>query len=236
MRSPGCLEGVIQTRLMKTRFTIVLFTLVALATSHTFAQDQEAETDGYQIRTLFKSGHKASGGFGALENKFTKINGKYANLAGIYGGWYINHKFLLGVAGAAVTNNLPVPEHLSAIPGEEMSYEYGQFGLMTEYTFWSHRAIHFSVGVMNGSGFTVQYVRNDHDEPYWDHEYNNYPKETNFFFVSEPSARIEFNLFKWMRFTPGVSYRFAYGSDAEGLSDDAISGMSYNLTLKFGRF
>jgi hypothetical protein len=129
-----------------------------------------------------------------------------------------------------------VPEHLSSIAGEEMSYMYGQFGLMTEYTFWSNRAIHFSLGVMNGSGFTVQYVRNDHDEPYWDHDYNDSPKDTNFFFVTEPTARIEFNIFKWMRFTPGISYRLAYGSDAEGLSDDAISGVSYNATLKFGKF
>lgn len=220
---------------MKTKLTILILALVALATSHSFAQDYD--TDSYQIKTLFKTGHKASGGFGAIENKFTKINGEYANMAGIYGGWYINHRFLLGVAGAAVTNNLPVPAEFSAVPGVNMSYEYGQFGLMTEYTVWSHRAIHFSFGVMNGAGFTVQYQRHDFDDDFnWDNDRDDDPKETNFFFVTEPSVRLEMNILKWMRFAPGVSYRYAYGSDAEGLSDSDISGMSYNVTLKFGKF
>lgn len=220
---------------MKTQFTTIILTVLAFATSHSFAQ--EYESDSYQIRTLFKTGHKANGGFGAIENKFTKINGEYANMAGIYGGWYINHRFLLGVAGAAVTNNIPVPEEFSTVPGVPMSYQYGQFGLMTEYTLWSHRAIHFSFGVMNGAGFTVQYQRHDYNDDWeWDNPDDNYPKDTNFFFVTEPGVRLEMNILKWMRFTPGVSYRYAYGSDAEGLSDDDISGISYNLTLKFGKF
>lgn len=89
---------------------------------------------------------------------------------------------------------------------------------------------------MNGAGFTVQYIRNDPDDQYWNYEPDNYPRETNFFFVSEPGVRIEMNIFKWMRFTPGISYRYAYGSNAEGMTDDDISGVSYNATLKFGKF
>lgn len=214
---------------------LITLALVALAASHSFAQ--EYETNRYHIRTLIKTGHKANGGFAALENKFTEINGHYANMAGIYGGWFINHRFLLGVAGAAVTNNIPVPEEFSTVAGVPMSYEYGQFGLMTEYTLWSHRAIHFSFGVMNGAGFTVQYQRHDYKDDWrWDHDNDSYPKNANFFFVSEPGVRLEMNILKWLRFTPGVSYRYAYGSDAEGLSDDDINGISYNLTLKFGKF
>lgn len=220
---------------IRKHFTHALIGLLLLASLPSIAQDYIS--DGYHIRTLFKTGHKASGGFAALENKFTKINGEYANMAGIYGGWYINHRFLLGVAGAAVTNNIPVPEEFSVAPGVPMSYEYGQFGLMTEYTLWSHRAVHFSIGVMNGAGFTVQYLRHDlNDDFYWNHDHDDYPKDANFFFVSEPSVRLEMNILKWLRFTPGVSYRYAYGSTAEGLSDDDISGVSYNLTLKFGKF
>jgi hypothetical protein len=219
----------------KLRFTLSMLALAVLLTIPAIGQDYEYNS--YQIRTIFKPGHKASGGFGALENKFTKINGEYANLAGIYGGWYINHRFLLGVAGAALTNNIRVPEEYSVAPGVPMSYQYGQFGLMTEYTLWSHRAVHFSIGVMNGAGFTVQYLRHDFNDDFdWNYDNDDYPKDTNFFFVSEPSVRLEMNIFKWMRFTPGVSYRYAYSSDAEGLSDDDINGISYNLTLKFGKF
>lgn len=190
----------------------------------------------YEIKTLIKGGGpRGSGGYGAVSNKFTKINGDYANLVEIYGGWYINHKFLLGVGAAAATNNIPVPAQFSSIPGYNMSYEYAQVGLMTEYTLWSDRAIHLSFHMLNGAGFTVQYMRNDWDDDYWE-DFDDYPHDSNWFFVTEPGIRVEMNLLKWLRFSPGVSYRAAFNSKAEGLADADISGMSFNATLKFGKF
>jgi hypothetical protein len=47
---------------------------------------------------------------------------------------------------------------------------------------------------------------------------------------------VEFNVFKWMRFSPGVSYRAAFGSNGMGLGDNALSNISYNVSMKFGRF
>lgn len=215
---------------MSIRFKLLILFILMFSVSLCFGQDQE-----YQISTLFKGGHHASGGYGALTNKFTKINGEYANMAQIYGGWYINHRFLLGVSGAAVTNNIPVaPEH-STVPGVDMSYQYGQFGLMTEYTLWSEKAIHLSFRVMNGAGFTVQYMRKDWDDDNWD-QFEDYPHDTNWFFVTEPGLSLEINVFRWMRFSPGISYRAAFGSEAQGLSDDDLSGASLDLTLKFGKF
>lgn len=215
---------------MSIRFKLLILFILMFSVSLCFGQDQE-----YHISTLFKGGHHASGGYGALTNKFTKINGEYANIAQLYGGWYINHRFLLGVSGAAVTNNIPVaPEH-STVPGVDMSYQYGQFGLMTEYTLWSEKAIHLSFRVMNGAGFTVQYMRKDWDDDDWD-QFEEYPHDTNWFFVTEPGVSLEINVFRWMRFSPGVSYRAAFGSEAQGLSDDDLSGASLDLTLKFGKF
>ena len=218
---------------MKTRFTIIAV-LSLLKIGIALGQDDAPQND-YQIKTIFRSGHHASGGYGAIGNKFTTINGEFANLAEVYGGWYINHKFLFGIGAAAVTNNIPVPEENSTMPGTSMSYEYGQAGLMMEYTLWSHRAIHLSFQLFNGGAFTVQYMRYrwDNDE-FW-----NYPNEhhdTNFFFVTEPGVKVEMNIFRWMRFCPGVSYRAAVGSNAFGLTDSKLSGTTMNLTLKFGKF
>jgi hypothetical protein len=215
---------------MDIRFKLFLVPVMVLAFNFAYAQD-------YQIKTLFNgTGHRGSGGYGALSNKFTTIKGEYANMAEVYGGWYINHRFLLGLGAAAVTNNIPVAPEFSAIPGVEMSYQYGQVGLMTEYTLWSHRAIHLSFQLMNGAGFTVQYMRSPwQDESYWD-DYEHYPHDSNWFFVTEPGVKIEMNIFRWLRFSPGVSYRAAFGSEAVGLSDADISGTSVNLTLKFGKF
>jgi len=216
---------------MNIRFKLLLLFVLLFSVSLCFGQD-------YQIKTLFNgNGYRATTGYGALGNKFTTIRGEFANMAEIYGGVYINHKFLIGVSGAAVTNDIEVPEEYSTMPGVKMSYQYGQFGLMTEYTLWSNRAIHLSFHVMNGAGFTVQYQRSPSwdNDGYWE-DYEQTSHDTNWFFVTEPGVKIEMNVFKWMRFSPGISYRAAYGSEGLGLTDDDLSGISTNLTLKFGKF
>jgi hypothetical protein len=225
---------------MKIIITFSWSLVLLLISLSSFSQEQEQPEqikDQYQIKTIFRnSGHKASGGYGALSNKFTTINGEFANLVEVYGGWYINHRFLLGISGAALTNNIRVPDAYSTMPGVNMSYEYGQCGLMTEYTIGSSKAIHLSFQLFNGAGFTVQYERPKlDDDNSWDKE-DNYPHDSNWFFVTEPGIKVEVNVFRWMRFSPGVSYRAAFGSDALGLSDSKLSGASANLTLKFGKF
>ena len=215
---------------MNTGIKLSLITFFSILFFNVNAQD-------YQIKTVFSSSpYHASGGYGALGNKFTYIRGQYTNMAEIYGGWYINHRFLLGIEAAATTNDVEVPQEFSTVADQRMSYEFGQFGLMTEYTLWSNRAIHLSFHVMNGAGFTVQYKRDKIDnEDYWDND-THYPKDQNWFFVTEPGVKVEMNLFRWMRLSPGVSYRATFGSNGLGVSDSNLSDISYNVTLKFGKF
>ncbi len=213
---------------MKTKskvLALIAFFLISLTAS--------AQNDPYQIETVFKGG-KGSGGFGAITNKFTYINGQFANLAGVYGGWYVNHKFLLGIGGAGLTNDIPVPLEYSARPLQNMSYGYGQFGLMTEYVFASNKTIHVAFSLFSGPGFTLQYERHGWEDN--NHDYEDFAENDDWFFVAEPGVQVEVNLLKWMRFCPGISYRAAFGSDAPGLSDSALSDISYNATLKFGKF
>jgi hypothetical protein len=216
---------------MNIRFKLLILLMLMFGVSLCFGQD-------YEISTLFKgSKHRASGGYGAITNKFTELNGQYANMVEIYGGWYINHRFLLGIGGAAVTNNIQVPYQYSTMPETDMSYAYAQFGLVTEYTLWSHRAVHLTFHVMNGPGVTAQYLREHwHEDEWHEDEDVDYPHDTNWFFVSEPGVKVEMNIFRWMRISPGVSYRAAFGSSAKGLSDTRLSGTSLNVTMKFGKF
>jgi hypothetical protein len=189
-----------------------------------------------EIRTLIGSrATRTSGGYGALTNKFTRIGDQYTNMAGVYGGWYINHKFTLGVYGAAVTNNLEVPDQYSAIPGEKMSYEYGQCGLLTEYVIGSNRVVHVGVQLFSGAGFTTQYIRYEHHNSDYDFDEDSV-HDTNWFVVAEPGINVEVNVFKWMRICPGISYRGAFGSEGKGLEDEDINGTSFNISLKFGKF
>lgn len=185
------------------------------------------------IKTIFKSNPRSSGGYGAITNKFTRIRGDFANMTGLYGGWFINQRLMIGAGAAAVTSNIPVPLEYSTDPTRNRSYEYGQVGLMTEYVVGSNKPIHFVFQLFSGAGFTLQYDRHNRHNNNLD---DDSVSDEHWFFVTEPGVQVEMNLFKWMRFSPGVSYRASFGSDAEGLKDKDIRGVSYNVTLKFGKF
>jgi hypothetical protein len=115
-----------------------------------------------------------------------------------------------------------------------MSYEYGQVGLVTEYVLGSNKTFHVAFNLFSGAGFTVQYERYGWNND--DFDFDQQDIDENWFFVAEPGVQLEINLLKWMRFSPGISYRAAFGSDAAGLSDNALSDITYSATLKFGKF
>jgi hypothetical protein len=191
----------------------------------------EAMAQSEKVKTIFKNDIRRSGGYGAATNSFTTIRGKYANIAGLYGGWFINQKVMLGLAMSATTNNLRVPASLAVDPDNNQTWQYGQFGLMTEYVLGSNKPVHLVFQLMSGAGFTLQYPRyNLHDRDY-DHVH-----DENWFVVAEPGVQLEMNLFKWMRLSPGVSYRATFGSDGIGMKDKDLRAVSYNVTMKFGRF
>jgi hypothetical protein len=203
---------------------ILVLTPLILLVSIVYSNAQE-------IQTLFKPGK--SGGYGAISNKFTTIGGNFANIVEGYGGWFINNRLLIGIGGAGLTNDVPVSPQFSNDPSVDMSYAYGQFGAVNEYVLWSDKVVHGVFHVFAGAGFTGQYERFGWDSG---HDIDGSNIDEQFFFVLEPGVQIELNLMKWLRFSPGVTYRAAFGSDTPGLSDSDLSAVSYNLTLKFGKF
>ena len=211
--------------------SLSLFVFVFLCGS--LAAQNVPSTDSNQVQSLFQTRSGECGGYGAITNKFTYIDGHYANMVGVYGGFYVNRSLLIGLSGAALTNDLKVPLEHRAEPLENLSYMYGQVGMMTEYVVASNKAVHVAFNVFTGAGFTFQYERDNwhdnHDD--WDGG-----RDEDWFFVVEPGVQFEVNLFKWMRFSPGISYRTAVNSSGLGLSDSKLSDISYNVTLKFGKF
>jgi hypothetical protein len=209
---------------MKKLSTLSILLLLTVC-STSFAQE---------IQTIFRTPH-ATGGYGVLTNKFTTIRGEFANVSGIYGGFFINHRFMIGLEVAGLTNDIRVPEEYSVRPGTTMSYGYAQAGLITEYVVGSNKAVHVVFNAFAGPGFTFQYRRHHSDE--FDHDDNDENEyDENCFFVAEPGVQVELNIFRWMRFSPGISYRFVSGSDARGLTDSDLQNVSYSVSLKFGKF
>jgi hypothetical protein len=218
---------------MKNQLKAISLIVFVLASTVLVAQDDRANNND-QIQSLFNTQRGTIGGYGALTNKFTYIDGRYANMVGVYGGVYVNHSFLLGISASALTNDLKVPFEYRQEPLENLSYMYGQVGMMSEYVVASNKAVHVAFNLFTGGGFTFQYERDDwHDDHELDWDGN---RDEDWFFVAEPGVQLEINVFKWMRFSPGISYRAVFNSNARGLSDNKLSDISYNATLKFGKF
>ena len=217
---------------MKNNLTAISLIVFVLASTSLAAQNDPVSHDS-EVQSLFRTHGQNCGGYGALTNKFTYIDGHFANMVGVYGGWYVNHSFLLGISASALTNDLKVPLEYREDAFENLSYMYGQVGMMTEYVVASNKAVHVAFNLFTGAGFTFQYEREDwHD----DHDDWEGGRDEDWFFVAEPGVQLEINLFKWMRFSPGISYRAAFNSNARGLGDSKLSDISYNATLKFGKF
>lgn len=208
------------------KLLILAFLPLLLFNTNTYSQE---------IQTLFRTS-APSGGYAGISNKFTTIRGEYANLAEVYGGWFIKRRLLLGIGAAASTNRIEVPAEFSTAPWNRMSWQYGQFGLMTEYVLGSNRVVHLNFTLFSGAGFTLQYERDNFDDFNYDVDFDRYEHDENFFYVMEPGAQVEVNIFRWLRLSPGVSYRKTFGSDGIGMSDEDLSNWSYNITLKVGKF
>ena len=93
------------SQLVALKACTVLFVLLFAASAK--GQDIEDGGDEYQINTLFSPGRISTGGYGAITNKFTFIDGHFANLAGVYGGVYLNHSLFVGASAAVSATDGP---------------------------------------------------------------------------------------------------------------------------------
>ncbi len=126
-----------------------------------------------------------NGFFVAPDVKFSSVDGEFANFTGLYGGWLINHRFLIGVGGYGRTNDL-----------DRMTMGYG--GAVFEYFFNPSRLVNYSVRGLIGAGHAT---------------FNGSGLDGNFF-AAEPEARVQLNLSKSLRLGFGAGYRFTEGAGA----------------------
>jgi len=218
---------------------ILSFILLALFLQAGFAQETE---DG--MKTLF-SGKKMkfSGGFINPELKGTIINpgdGKdgYGFLMGGRLGFIFNEKYSIGLGGYGLVTEHTTPNGTDILdpnydPDAKIGFGYG--GLIFEYTLFGNKMIHFTIPVLVGGGVASLYkdVVIDEEEWTWD-DFTNY--ENSGFFVVEPGVNIEVNVTKFMRFDLGASYRLVQFVEMDNLTNDDLSNIAVNASLKFGIF
>ena len=176
-----------------------------------------------QEKTLL-DGKLNNGGYGAFFTKIGVINGNTGVFMGGQGSWVINHKLAIGGKGYALIS----PFDVAGL--ENIKMEFGCWGGLLEYIIASDNLLHLNINAMIGAGgvrYSVKDYRYDHSEI----DYNE-----DAMFVVEPGIDAELNIHKNFRIGLGVYYRFVSGVDYADLTNSDLSGLSGQITLKFGAF
>jgi hypothetical protein len=194
-----------------------------------------AQDEQQQISTLFggKDGHIDHGGWAGLNFGYTQIKGNDTYIMGARGGWLINHRFTIGIAGNGFISD---HEYLMYAPKvEEVNLAGGYGGLFLEATIFPFSPVHITIPVIIGAGgvaYTTTYWRDDN----WDDYHNNYTLDSDAFFVLEPGIELELNLIRFLRFAVGGSYRYTSDISMIESSSNMLRGFNGHFSLKFGWF
>ncbi|MGE5363953.1 MAG: hypothetical protein ACM3SM_07470 [Bacteroidota bacterium] len=212
---------------MKNLFGKNLVVLFLLLSSAVLAQQDE---------TLI-NGKIESGGYGGPVVKFSQINNEFAVLVGGYGGWLIDHQFMIGGGGFGMASNIKADPSVQQAygRGRTLNLEFGYGGLMLEYISNSRALVHYSVSALIGAGGAVYHERSsydDNEEILADDDH----LPSDGFFVFEPTVNAEMNVTSFFRIAAGASYRYVSGLQLTGLKASDLSSPSVNLTFKFGKF
>jgi hypothetical protein len=179
-------------------------------------------------------GKLVHGGYGAPVVKFTHINGKFAALAGGQGQWIINHTLALGGGCYGLASEQDYASghdpSMPQYPGFHTTFSYG--GAIISYIGESDQMLHPTFDLLIGGGSVDLIDRNAWDE-HRDYAYSSYHDGV---FVLEPSINAELNIVRFMRADVGVSFRLVSGVSRFGYDNSDFSGVSGNVTLKFGKF
>ncbi len=207
--------------------------LVAAAMSIT----SSAQDYGDQhIETLFDNdGPVAHGGYGALTLKYGKILDQDAWFTGIRGGWLIDHRFTLGIAGAGLVSRVVNDDWLPEDPSPDLEARLltGYGGLLLEPIIFYRAPFHISAPVVFGAGGATYGLQ---DGSFWSDPDINFEDDAVAFFVFEPGLEIEINALRFMRINVGASYFYTSDVRLPEVETDFMRGFRGTFTLKFGAF
>ncbi|MFZ1331944.1 MAG: hypothetical protein WAR83_07145 [Flavobacteriales bacterium] len=209
------------------------------------AQENNTNEHAQEPRTLFGGNGKIKhGGWGAPTASYTQVMKQDAMLVGLRGGWLINHRLTIGVAGQGMVTpltNKAYEELLIAEDGAGLStsrFNMGYGGLLIEPVISYKSPIHISLPIIigaGGCGYTTSTRSPGHDEWFeWD-EYD-YRNDSEAFFVLEPGIDLEMNVIPLLRFGIGASYRYTTEVDLPATAKDALHGITAGFSIKVGKF
>jgi len=202
------------------------------------------EPQQQNIKTLFgKNGGKIEhGGWGGFTLGYTKVAGEDAFISGGRGGWLIDHRFTLGLAGYGFFSNMDQNgPYQPTIDNYSLGGGYG--GLLLEPIIAPFKPVHISIPILIGGGSAFVIDEMNYHGSY--HGYNDYGSYATCF-VLESGVDIEVNVVKFFRVALSLSYRYTSNLSLDYYStlgliefsvpSDALRGFNVGLTMKFGKF
>jgi hypothetical protein len=197
-------------------FAFVFFTMFQI---NLFAQENN------EAKTLLGNGNPISkkdlGFFIAPSYGTTQMDRSTASLFNLRGGINLKDKFSFGAYFNTSLNQIrPKSETV-----QNIYMDYWTVGGFAEYTLFSKKVTHFTFPLYVGYG-EVQMDNENGDAGLG---------EANFFQI-EPSALLEVNLHKYVRFNIGAGYRFVGQMNYRNFNQSNVSGSTGYVGLKFGLF
>ena len=174
----------------------------------------------------------------APDARFTTVNGEFATLAGVYGGWSTDRTLLIGAGGYWLANR-----------HDDLEMQYG--GGLVRWTIGGHRTLGVSAGALIGLGdATLAKTHGDlfgeipsasfanRDRRFQLRGRGSAPitsttpiRVNDDFFIAEPQVNALWTITRWMRLDAGVGYRLIGGAD---LLRDDLRGVNGSIALQLG--
>lgn len=183
-----------------------------------------------EMETLLKNG-TSFGGFGAFSVKIADLNGQAGVFTGGQLATVLNHSLNIGLAGYALATD--VNANYLDLEGNDYYFELGYGGLLIEPVIRSNKLVHLTVPIIIGAGWAGVSDRRFYQPGF---HFDRDIEEEDVFWVIEPSVNLEVNIWKIMRIDFGVGYRYFGDANFTNTTDADMSGVSGNITFKFGWF
>jgi hypothetical protein len=216
---------------MKKYLYITFISLSTLCFSQKYLDTNDPKND--EVKSLLSKENDLNA-FGAVDLKVGSFVDERGLLVGAYGGFIINRRYLLGVAGYGLVTNL---EFQGMVPNDPeprtLNLHGGYGGVLIGATIAHKELIHISIPIVLGVGSFEVTDKNFFSSNLADSEFT---IENSIFFVLEPGIQLEFNITKYFRIGAGVTYRHISGTELMNVKDKDVSGTSGILSFRFGRF
>lgn len=211
---------------------MMMFILLAFLSYPLKAQedkDLEYKERRDEVITLFGDHHVSHGGYGAITIGYSQIDNMDAIIMGGRGAWIIGHWFAIGFGGLGFINDMHYNDELK----QNVNLTGGYGGMILEPIILPKIPVHISTPVLFGVGgiaYMSSYGSLDWDQP------NYLTEDATSFVIVEPGVEVEFNIVKFFRLALGASYRYTSDINMYDTYPDVLNGLSYNISLKFGKF